>query len=92
MIIPVCFIFFVANLISFVAFQWIMSISMWLVGMVVNFAITGQPIFYYFSTTGGILLSLGLLLILPVIGQFGIAISGAIISITILIANWLLNQ
>ena len=42
-----------------------MSVSMWLVGMVVNFAVAGQPIFYYFSTTGGVLLSLGLLLVLP---------------------------
>ena len=65
---------------------------MWLVGMVVNFAVAGQPIFYYFSTTGGILLSLGLLLVLPVINKFGIAVPGVIISTTILIANWIINQ
>ena len=69
-----------------------MSVSMWLVGMVVNFAVAGQPIFYYFSTTGGVLLSLGLLLVLPVISQFGIAVSGAIISTTILFATWITNQ
>ena len=69
-----------------------MSVSMWLVGMVVNFAVAGQPTLYYFTTSGGILLSAGLLLMLPVVSQFGLAISGAIISTSFLLGGWIVNQ
>ena len=73
-------------------FQWIMNVSMWLVGMVVNFAITEQPTLYYFSTTGGVLLSLGLMAAMVAIKLVGMAVMMVVAGGITLISGWITNE
>ena len=65
---------------------------MWLVGMVVNFAVAGQPVFYYFSTIGGVLLSLGLLAAMTAIKLVGMAVMMVVAGGVTLLAGWLSNE
>ena len=73
-------------------FQWIMSVSMWLVGMVINFAIVEQPTLYYFSTIGGVLLSLGLMAAMVAIKLVGMAVMMVVAGGITLISGWITNE
>lgn len=68
-----------------------MTVSMWLVGMVTNFAM-GQPELYYLSAAGGVLLSVGLMAALVAIKLVGMAVMLVVAGGVTLIANWLMNE
>ena len=65
---------------------------MWLVGMVINFAIVEQPTLYYFSTTGGVLLSLGLVAAMVAIKLIGMAVMMVVAGGITLISGWIINE